>query len=375
MIYLDNAATTKPSETAVIAAQEFLKDNFYNPSALYRQGLKNHGVIDGAREFFIKNFATEKHDVIFNSCGSEADNQAIFCVVKRGTFITTEGEHSAVYKCFTELKARGINTVFAKLNKDGSVNEEDLYNKVRENSDVSFVSVVHVNNETGAVNDISSIAKNIKSINKNVVFHSDGVQAFLKIPYRISEYVDLYSVSAHKINAMKGTGALFYKKTVSVKPLIFGGGQESGFRSGTENIFGIKLFEAAAREHLSTLRDDYKKVANLKRMFAEKLNNEIFTTISSENSSPYILSVSAKGLRGEVIMHLMEDDGVIVGNGSACSSKNRFSRVLKAAGYDNETLDGVVRISFSNETTEEEVLYAADKLNANAEKLKETMKD
>lgn len=377
MIYLDNAATTKPSETAVESVKEFLGDNYFNPSALYREGLKNHGLLDEAREFFIKNFATEKHDIIFNSCGSEADNQAVFCAVKRGTFITTEGEHSAIYKSFSELKARGLNVIFAKINRDGSVSEEDLYKKIKENPDTSLVSVVHVNNETGAINDISKIATNVKNINKNILFHSDGVQAFLKVPYRLSENIDMYSVSAHKINALKGTGALFYKKNVPVKPLVYGGGQEEGLRSGTENIFGIKLFEAAAKEHLKTVREDYKRIYAIKNEAAENLDKELFTIISDlspEKSSPYILAVSAKGLRGEVIMHSLEEDGIIVGNGSACSSKNRYSRVLTAAGYDNETLDGVVRLSFSNATTSDEVSFAIKKLNEKTKKLCETMK-
>ena len=369
MLYFDNAATTKPSKTALLKAEIFNDEMFFNPSALYLGGINTAKEIKIAKENILKNLYANNHSVIFTSCGSESDNLAIFGVVKRGTFVTDKGEHSAVYKSFLELKNRGHNVAFIDLNTDGTVNVDKLVSFVKENK-VDFVSIMHVNNETGGINDVNLIAKQIKSINNKIIFHVDGVQAYGKIPYKISQDVDLYSISAHKINALKGVGALIKKKNISVTPLIFGGGQESGLRSGTENVFGIKVFDYASQEKYQKLKENYNYVKQLKDVFINGLNKDLFTFISSENSSPYILTVSAKGLRGEVIMHSLEQNGVIIGNGSACSSKNRFSRVIESCGFDKDVLDGVIRISFSTENTIEECEKAVGIINDTVEKLK-----
>ncbi len=373
MIYLDNAATTAPSISALEKAQPFNNQEFFNPSTLYSGGLNCAKEIRTAKESILKNLGAIGYEVIFTSCGTESDNMAIFCSVKRGTFVTDLGEHSAVYKSFLELKNRGLTVDFAKLNKDGSVNVDSLLDTVKRLK-ADFVSIVHVNNETGAINDVNTIAKKVKNLNNKTIVHVDGVQAYGKLPYRISQYVDLYSISAHKINALKGIGALIRKKGVNLSPLIFGGGQENGLRSGTENVFGIKVFEYAGVEKYLNLRNNYVQAQKLKDIFLSKLNKQYFSIISSETSSPYILTVSAKGLRGEVVMHALEQKGIIIGNGSACSSKNRFSRVIEACGYDNEVLDGVIRISFSTYTTEEECLTAVNELNDTIEKLKGILK-
>ncbi len=370
MIYLDNAATTKPLTAAIEYAEKFNEEEFFNPSALYSGGLKNRKEIQLAKEVLLNAISCGKHDVIFTSCGSESNNQAIFGMAKRGVAVTTLGEHSAVYKPFCELKNRGIGVEFAKLDKFGAVDVDDLLRLVSQ-PNVTFVSVMHVNNETGAINDINSIAKKVKTINKNIIFHSDGVQAFGKIPFRLSEDIDLYSVSAHKINALKGTGALFKKKNLTLPPYIFGGGQEGGFRSGTENVFGIKVFEYATKEKYGQIRENYEKVQNLKDLFLSEVNKELFDIISGGNCSPYILSLSAKGVKGEVVLHMLEEYGIIIGNGSACSSKNRFSRVIDACGYKNN--DGIIRISFSPYLTEEEIKFAVEKLNEKTKNLQRIM--
>ena len=200
MLYFDNAATTMPSKTALAKAEVFNNEKYYNPSALYSGGLNCAKEIKVAKDNILRNLRATNFDVIFTSCGSESDNMAIFCAVKRGTFITSKGEHSAVYKSFLELKNRGHKVEFIDLNADGTVNEEKLIDYVRNNK-VDFISIVHVNNETGGINNVNNIAKKVKSINKNVIFHVDGVQAYGKIPYTLSQDIDLYSISAHKINA------------------------------------------------------------------------------------------------------------------------------------------------------------------------------
>jgi cysteine desulfurase len=189
------------------------------------------------------------------------------------------------------------------------------------------------------------------------------VQAYGKLPYRLSQDIDLYSISTHKINALKGVGALIKNKNISLSPLIIGGGQENGLRSGTENVFGIKVFEYAGVERYSRLSENFAKIQKIKTEIIEKLDKENIKIISGDKSSPYILTISAVGLRGEVVMHALEMKGIIVGNGSACSSKNRFSRVIEACGYANNVLDGVIRLSFSTENSIEEVEFIVKTIN------------
>lgn len=371
LIYLDNGATTKPSIEALEKASKINLENYFNASALYQKGVQSKNLLEEARKN-ISNCVGNNFEVIFTSCGTESDNTAIYSYLKRGNAITTLGEHSAVHNTFLEFQKNGFDVRFAKLNEDGSVNVEELLKLVDEKT--TFVSVVHVNNETGAINDINYIAKRIKQINDRVIFHSDGVQAFMKIPYNLSENIDLYSVSAHKINGLKGVGCILKNKNLkNLKPLIIGGGQEGGLRSGTENLFGIKVFEYACVNHFKNLTENYNKVFKLKEIFIENLDKSIFKIISSDNCSPYIISLSGVGLRGEVLMRLLESDGVIIGTGSACSSKHKHSRMLKEIGYNTKILDGVIRVSFSYENTIDEVIYAVHKLNERGLQLKRTI--
>lgn len=374
MIYLDNAATTKPNEESVRAAEKFILSEYYNPSALYAEGYNLHLEIKKARSKLISLIADEeKYSLIFTSGGTEANNQAIFCGGKRGNVVTTYGEHAAVFAAMSELKLRGTEVRFADLNADGSVNVEKLLSLVDENT--SLVSVIHVNNETGAINDVNSIAEKVKLKSERTLFHSDGVQAFGKIPFKLSSFVDLYSVSAHKIGGIKGCGALIKRKQTVIKPYIYGGGQEAGLRSGTENVFAIKCFEHAATSKYRNLKSDYEKVCRLNQILISKLNKSLFKVLSSDNASPYIISVIADGLRGETVMHELNDKGLIVGTGSACSSnsKKRYSRVLLACGLKENMADGALRISFSAENTVQEIEEAAEIMNSVIKNRKDIM--
>ena len=376
MIYLDNAATTKPCEEAFLKAKEFLTEKYFNPSALYKEGFALQSELKKARSVLLSGVADEiNFELVFTSCGTESDNQAIFSFAKRGNAVTTQGEHSAVHATFTELKTRGvIEARFAPLLKDGRVDVSALLSLVDDKT--SFVSVIHVNNETGAINDVNAIAKAVKSKNPRVIFHADGVQAYGKIPFRLAREIDLYSVSAHKIGGLKGVGALIKRKSLVLPPYIIGGGQENGKRSGTENVFGIKQFEYAAQKKFQTLKEDFARMIKYRALFFENLDETIYTKISTNECSPYVISVSAVGLRGEVLLHMANDKGLIVGTGSACSSnaKNRYSRVILACGHDEQTADGVLRVSFSPETTENEVLEAAKILNEIGQDLAKRMK-
>ncbi len=375
MIYLDNAATTKPCEKATRAAEEYLFEKFYNPSAMYKEGYGLQSELKKARSALLSPVASEQEfEWIFTSCGTEADNQAIFSFARRGNAVTTAGEHSAVFAPFNELKTRGVaEPRFAPLLPDGRVDVEKLLALVDEKT--SFVSVIHVNNETGAVNDINAIAKQVKKKNPRVIFHSDGVQAYGKLPFKMAREVDLYSVSAHKIGGVKGIGGLIKRKSLAIAPYIIGGGQENGKRSGTENVFGIMQFAYAAKEKFSTLKEDFERLGDCKKILIDGLDKNVYRVLSGEQATPYILSVSAVGLRGEILLHMLNDKGIIVGTGSACSSnaKNRYSRVILACGQDEKTADGVIRISFSPQTTEEEVEKALIALNQTGAELKERM--
>ncbi len=374
MIYLDNAATTVPDEGAVNAALQFLKiDGFYNPSALYRAGFAAHKEIEEARRTILSLLAPQGgYELVFTGSGSEADNQAVFSSARRGNFVTTAGEHAAIYQSAKELEKRGIEVRFAPLRSDGSADTEALLSMV--DKDTSCVSVIHVNNETGAVNDIAAIAAAAKKINPALLFHSDGVQAFGKIPFALTKDIDLYTVSAHKIGGVRGVAGLFRKKGVRLSPYIFGGGQENGLRSGTENTFAIKQFEFVAKKKFSSLKEDFERIRSYNLAVRQGLNKTIFKVLSSENASPYILSVSARGLRGEVLLHMLDDAGVMVGTGSACSSKNRYSRVVLACGLDERSADGVLRISFAATTTLQETEQAIGIINSCAASLAERTK-
>jgi len=374
MIYLDNAATTKPNEESVRAAEKFILSEYYNPSALYAEGYNLHLEIKKARSNLLSLIADdEKYSLIFTSGGTEADNQAIFCGGKRGNVVTTYGEHAAVFAAMSELKLRGTEVRFADLNADGSVNVEKLLSLVDGNT--SLVSVIHVNNETGAINDVNSIAAQVKIKNGRTLFHSDGVQAFGKLPFKLSSFVDLYSVSAHKIGGIKGCGALIKRKQTVIKPYIYGGGQEAGLRSGTENVFAIKCFEHAAINKYRNLKSDYEKVCRLNKILISKLDDSLFKVLSSDKASPYIISVIADGLRGETVMHELNDRGLIIGTGSACSSnsKKRYSRVLLACGVKENMADGALRISFSAENTAQEIEEAAGIMNTVVKNRKDIM--
>ena len=375
MIYMDNAATTKPCAWALDKASKFVTEQFYNPSALYEEGFALQSELKKARSALLSKVADENaFELIFTSCGTESDNHAIFSFAKRGNAVTTAGEHSAVLAPFTELKNRGvIESRIAPLQKDGKVDVEKLLALV--DNKTSFVSVMHVNNEIGAINDINEIAKRVKQKNPRVIFHSDGVQAYGKIPYRLSKDIDLYSLSAHKIGGLKGVGALIKRKSLNLPAFIFGGGQETGKRSGTENVFGIKQFAYATEKKFETLTNDYNRLTAYREQLANGLDSEIYTRLSPTDGTPYILMVSARGLRGEILLHMAHDKGLLIGTGSACSSnsKTRYNKVALACGYDEKIADGTVRLSFSPDTTEQEITDAIAIMNEIGRDLKGRM--
>jgi len=345
-VYLDNAATTKVLPEVGEVTAKYFQEQYYNPSALYGKAIEVSRCIKSAREDIASVLGVEPDTIIFTSSGSESDNQALFCSHKKkgSKILIGESEHSAVYNSAMELKQRGFDVVTIKTDNAGRIDLTDLENNLDES--VSLVSVMHVNNVTGAINDLKAISDIIKK-KSHAIFHSDGVQAFGKIPVKPKSLgVDLYSMSSHKIGAPKGSGFLYVKKGLTVAPLIYGGGQEKGVRSSTENvpcIMGFALAAKIAYANLSKLKENSEKFFNEIRKYVDQ--KEDVKILSQGECAPHILCLDFKSVRGETLMHALEEKGYLLGIGSACSSKKGTPRIPKALGLGEGYKEGLLRIS------------------------------
>lgn len=350
MIYLDNAATTKMYDEALRVLTEANEKRWFNASALYKEASEESKTIRRARETLLGALKAGDGELYFLSGGTEADNTALFCTrkAKGSRVIVSEGEHDAVINPAKVLKEQGYDVVFAPIKSDGGVDEEKFAALLT--PDVSLVSVMHVSNETGAVNDIAKLSAMTRRAAPKAVFHSDGVQALGKIKVNLRSLgADLYTVSGHKIHGPKGIGALYVAKGTPVKPLVFGGGQEKGFRSGTENGPAIEAFAAAAERTMRNFEEDCSKKRRYLEYLREGLENgvpDVKIITDTERSAPHILTVAFGGVRGEVLLHALEERGILVGVGSACSS-HRESRFKSLLGLDEAHRDGIVRFSVS----------------------------
>lgn len=364
MIYLDNAATTRTYAEANKILYEAGDENYYNASALYGPAAEADRKLKSARAVIAKALKAGEGELYFTSGGTESDNTALFCTKKaRGSrIIVSAGEHDAVINPAAVLKEQGYDVVYAPIRSDGSVDKEEFAKLLT--PDVSLVSIMHVSNETGAVNDIGALVKLTRKYSPKALFHSDGVQAFCKIPVNLRALdADLYTVSGHKIHAPKGIGGLFVKKGVSVKPFVYGGGQEKGFRSGTENTPAVWAFESAVARNMAGFEKNYSKKLNYIELLRDRLltllpDTVVLTDLS--NSAPHILAVAFRGIRGEVLLHTLEKSGILVGIGSACSS-HRESKFKYLLGLDEEHRDGIVRFSVSEFNDAAEVGFVAEK--------------
>jgi len=357
--YFDNASTTKPDKDVLNSYIEH-NDNYYNPSALYTESNNVKKDIEQTRKKFISYLkGEEKGKFIFTSCASESNNAIIRSCIKRKDkhYIISAGEHSSVYEPIKALINEGYDIDLCPLNKDGSVDEAMLYSLVNEKT--SFVSIIHVSNETGAINDIASICKRIKSINKNTLVHSDGVQALHKLDINLTKLgVDFYTISSHKINGIKGVAGFYIAPNVKFTPVLLGGGQEFNMRGGTENYAGIKAFETAILKPYKSLEE----LQILKNYLLSKLEVEYYL-ISEGYCVPNIIAIAFEGVRGETLVHMLEDEGFLVGTGSACNSKNTTNRVLDAIGINKNLALGNIRISFDENTTKEDIEKLANAIN------------
>ncbi|WP_286905376.1 cysteine desulfurase family protein [Clostridium sp. UBA1652] len=358
-IYFDNAATTPPTEEVIESIVVGMKEYYGNPSSLHKLGLNAERMLLTSREELAKTINATSDEIFFTSGGSEGNNFILKGIGKSGNnIITTKFEHPSVLNALNELREQGIIVYELSLNENGEVDLEELKSFIDKNT--VLVSIMHVNNEIGTIQPIEEIGKIIKDNSTRAKFHVDGVQSYGKIAIDVKKAnIDYLTVSSHKFHGPKGVGFCYIRKGLRLKPLISGGGQESGFRSGTENLPGVMGMVVAAKMAQASIKESYKKVWEIKEHFIEKLKGIENIKINSprkENISPYILNVSFTGIRGEVLLHALEENGIFVSTGSACSSRGgKESHVLKALGLDYKDIDGAIRFSFSRFNTIEEV--------------------
>lgn len=368
--YLDNSATTRCSERAKNMMVQVLMEDYGNPSSLHNKGKDAEDYIRQAKEKIAKTLKIDEKELVFTSGGTESNNMALIggaLANKRlgKHIVTTAIEHASVHAPLAYLEELGYEVTYLPVDSDGIISLDELRDALRE--DTVLVSIMMVNNEIGALEPIEEAARVIKDKNPNTLFHVDAIQAYGK--YRIYPKkmgIDLLSVSGHKIHAPKGTGFLYIRDKVKVKPVIYGGGQQKGMRSGTENVPGVAALGEAAAEIYENFDEKIDRMYALKERFIAGVSEIDGVTINGKmerDSAPQVVSVSIRDVRSEVMLHSLEEYGIYVSAGSACSSnKPAPSRTLQGIGLSKKQLETTIRISFCVNTTEEEVDYAVDKM-------------
>lgn len=357
-VYLDNAATTRVCPEAADIAYKTMLETYGNPSSTHTKGREAKAVLDNARKQLAAALDCAPGEVYFTSCGSEGDNWAIIngaeSMRRKGLhIISSEVEHDAVRKSMDELKRRGFEVTMLKPESDGSISPEAVAAALQ--PDTVLVSLMMVNNETGAVTDIAAVAKALKKAKSIALLHTDAVQGFMKVPFSAKRLgADMITVSGHKIHAPKGIGALYIKTGVKIKPYIIGGAQESGLRAGTEAMPQIAAFGKACELAKASMNDATERMAQLRQYAAGRIVAEMPEAVIIGGGAPHILSVSLPGWRSEVLMNFLEARSIFVSRSSACKKGGR-SHVLEAMGLPAEVIDGAVRISLSRYTTKDEL--------------------
>lgn len=366
--YLDNAATTPVRQEAAQAALQAMTEGWGNPSSRYALGTQAAEQVKTWRKQVADVLGCQPNELYFTSCGSEGDNWAIQAAVELGRhkgkhIITSALEHSAVLEPCKALERQGYEVTYLKPDKNGVLSMEELAAALR--PDTVLVSMMLVNNELGTVNPIREVASLIKRSGSPALLHCDAVQGFLKVPFTVKELgADFVAVSGHKIHAPKGIGALYVRNGLKVSPMIRGGGQENGLRSGTEATAQIAAFAAAVQAGKDNLERDLTHMAEMKAYAAQTLQEKVSGLILvGEGTAPHILPISMPGYKSEVVLRFLSDRGVYVSSGSACH-KGKPSHVYAALGLQKKILDGILRISFSYDTTREDIDALAEGLAA-----------
>lgn len=371
--YLDNAATTRAFHSVQNIITKTLLEDYGNPSSLHRKGIEAENYIKDAKDIIAKSLKADAKDIIFTSGGTESNNMALIGTAlanKRSGnhIITTRIEHPSVHNPLLFLEENGFRVTYVPVDKDGKIIMEDLLAAVGD--DTIIVSTMYVNNEVGSVQNVAEISKKIKEKNPNVLYHVDAIQAYGKYNiYPKREGIDLLSISGHKIHGPKGIGILYVGNKVKIKPILFGGGQQKGMRSGTENVPGIAGLGQAVKEIYENHEEKIEHLYKLKELLINEVSKMDGVTVNAignnmRETAPHIASISFEGIRSEVLLHALEEKQVYVSSGSACASNHpQLSGTLKAIGVKKELLDSTLRFSFSVETTQEEIEYAISMLN------------
>lgn len=366
--YLDNSATTRCLESVKDIVVKTMMEDYGNPSSMHMKGVEAERYLRQAKEILAKILKVNEKEILFTSGGTESNNLALIGIANANHragkhIITTSVEHASVLNTVKYLEEQGFEVTWLPVDEHGHIRLEDLEAALRE--DTILVSMMYVNNEIGALEPVEEAAKLIHQKNPKTIFHVDAIQAFGK--YRIypkRQGIDALSVSGHKIHGPKGTGFLYVSEKVKIKPIIFGGGQQKGMRSGTDNVPGIAGIAEAAKEAYENFDEKTERMYELKDYLIEKLSAIDGVKINSENGragAPHIVNVSFVGVRSEVMLHELESHQVYVSAGSACSSNHpHISETLAGIGLSAEEIDSAIRFSFSDLTTKEELDYAAD---------------
>ena len=372
-VYLDNAATTKVSESVQQVMIKAMNVDYGNPSSMHKKGFESEQQIKKAKKELCSLLKCKDKNIIFTSGGTESNNISILGTAlankrKGKHIITSSVEHPSVTQPLIFLEKQGFEITYLPVDTMGKVSTENLKKALR--NDTILVSIMYVNNEIGSVNEIASLSKVVKNFDEKIVFHVDAIQAFGKyniIPKKSG--IDLMSVSAHKFHGPKGIGLLYIEDGVKISPILFGGGQQNNMRSGTENVPGMIGLSKAACECYQNLDEKIDRIYDLKKFFIKELKKVEQAVVNAFHyddlyqSAPHIVSVGFTGVKSEVLLHALEDKGIYISSGSACATKHPgISSTLLAIGVKEELLDSTIRFSFSVDTTKEEIEYTIEQL-------------
>ena len=364
-VYLDNSATTRCFDEVAELMTKIMCEDYGNPSSLHRKGVQAEQYIRYAKETIAKNLKVNEKEIFFTSGGTESDNLALrgcaYANCRAGRhLITTQIEHPAILQTMKQLEEEGFRVTYLPVDEKGCIRPEDLQRAIT--GETILVSIMHTNNEVGSLQPIEEAGALIKRMNPRILFHVDAVQGYGKfriLPKKM--HIDLLSVSGHKIHGPKGIGFLYVDEKVKIKPILFGGGQQNGLRSGTENVPAIAGLAKAIEIVYSKLDREVEELYRIKEAFVEGIKQipDVFVNgHSGRDGAPHVVSVSFQGVRSEVLLHALEDKGVYVSAGSACSAhKPQPSATLQAMGIDKELLGSTIRFSFSVFTTMDEISY------------------
>mgnify|MGYP001050667547 FL=1 len=377
-VYLDNSATTACFEDAAQLMHRILCEDYGNPSSLHHKGVEAEAYLRYANETFAKILKVNEKEIFFTSCGTESDNIALVgtAMANHRTgrhLITTRIEHPAVLQPMAYLEKQGFEMTYLSVDRQGRISLEELEQAVR--ADTILVSIMHTNNEIGSIQPIAEAGALIKKRNPNTLFHVDAVQGFGKARiYPGKMHIDMLSASGHKIHGPKGIGLLYMREGAKVSPIMYGGGQQRGLRSGTENLPGIAGFAKAAELVYQDLEQDVDRMYGLREKLTNGVKNIediVLNGCPGREGAPHVVSVSFRGVRSEVLLHALEERGIYVSAGSACAAhKPQPSATLRAVGVEKELLESTIRFSLSGFTTEEEIAYTCQNLEEIVPKLR-----